>query len=127
LSISPEDVKRSLLNVNRVVSMDTPLKSSEDESNSLYDVIENKKIPKPDKKLMDDSLKREIERVLDTLNPREAEILKMYYGLLDQKQKTLEEISQYIGLTKERIRQIKERAIQKLKSSSRNKLLKKYL
>jgi RNA polymerase primary sigma factor len=127
LSISPEDVKRSLLNVNRVVSMDTPLKSSEDESNSLYDVLENKKIPKPDKKLMDDSLKREIERVLDTLNPREAEILKMYYGLLDQKQKTLEEISQYIGLTKERIRQIKERAIQKLKSSSRNKLLRKYL
>ena len=90
LSISPEDVKRSLLNVNRVVSMDTPLKSSEDESNSLYDVLENKKIPKPDKKLMDDSLKREIERVLDTLNPREAEILKMYYGLLDQKQKTFE-------------------------------------
>jgi len=127
LSISPDDVKRSLLNVNRVVSMDMPLKTGDDEGSSLYDIIENKKIPKPDKKLMDDSLKKEIERVLDTLNSREAEILKMYYGLLDQKQKTLEEISQYIGLTKERVRQIKERAIQKLKSSSRNKLLKKYL
>jgi len=126
LAISPEDVKQSLLNVKRLVSMDAKLKD-DDESGSYYDVIESQDIPKPDASLLQESLSKEIERILGTLNVRESEIIKHFYGLLGTKQKTLEEISQIMGLTKERIRQIKERTILKLKNTSRSKLLKKYL
>lgn len=126
LAISPEDVKQSLLNVKRLVSMDDKLKD-DNESGSYYDVIENQDTPKPDATLLHESLSKEIERILNTLSIREAEIIKYYYGLLGTKPKTLEEISTIMGLTKERIRQIKERTILKLKNTSRSKLLKKYL
>ncbi len=126
LAISPEDVKESLLNVNRLVSMDAKLKD-DDDSGSYYDVVENQNTPTPDATLLHESLSKEIERVLNTLSSRESEIIKYYYGLLGIKPKTLEEISEIMGLTKERIRQIKERTILKLKNTSRSKLLKKYL
>ena len=126
LAISPEDVKQSLLNVKRLVSMDAKLKE-DDDSGSYYDIIENEDTPKPDATLLHESLSKEIERVLGTLSLRESEIIKYYYGLLGNKPKTLEEISVIMGLTKERIRQIKERTILKLKNTSRSKLLKKYL
>ena len=112
LAISPEDVKQSLLNVKRLISMDAKLKEN---------------APKPDATLLHESLSKEIERVLNTLSLRESEIIKYYYGLLGNKPKTLEEISEIMGLTKERIRQIKERTILKLKNTSRSKLLRKYL
>jgi len=126
LAISPEDVKQSLLNVKRLISMDAKLKE-DDDSGSYYDVIENEDTPKPDATLLHESLSKEIERVLNTLSLRESEIIKYYYGLLGNKPKTLEEISGIMGLTKERIRQIKERTILKLKNTSRSKLLRKYL
>ncbi len=126
LAISPEDVKQSLLDVKRMISMDAKLKD-DDDSGSYYDIIESEDIPKPDATLLKESLNKEIERVLNTLSLRESEIIKHYYGLLGNKPKTLEEISEMIGLTKERIRQIKERTILKLKNTSRSKLLKKYL
>ncbi len=126
LAISPEDVKQSLLNVKRLISMDSKLKD-DDDSGSYYDVIENMDTPKPDAGLLHESLSKEIERVLNTLSLRESEIIKYYYGLLGNKPLTLEEISGIMGLTKERIRQIKERTILKLKNTSRSKLLKKYL
>jgi len=126
LAISPEDVKQSLLNVKRLVSMDASLKD-DDNSGSYYDVVENKDTPKPDATLLHESLSKEIERVLNTVSTRESEIIKYYYGLLGTRPKTLEEISTIMGLTKERIRQIKERTILKLKNTSRSKLLRKYL
>ena len=126
LAISPEDVKQSLLNVKRLISMDAKLKE-DDDSGSYYDIIENQDTPKPDATLLHESLSKEIERVLNTLSLRESEIIKYYYGLLGNKPKTLEEISEIMGLTKERIRQIKERTILKLKNTSRSKLLRKYL
>lgn len=126
LAISPEDVKQSLLDVKRMISMDAKMKD-DDDSGTYYDVLENTNTPNPDSQLLHESLSKEIERVLKTLSIREAEIIKYFYGLLGQKPLTLEEISQLMGLTKERIRQIKERTILKLKNTSRSKVLRKYL
>ena len=106
--------------------MDASLKD-DDDAGSYYDIVENQDAPKPDATLLHESLSKEIERILNTVSTREAEIIKYYYGLLGAKPKTLEEISSIMGLTKERIRQIKERTILKLKNTSRSKLLKKYL
>lgn len=107
------------------VSMDAPLR--DEEGNNLYDVMLNNDSPKPDGKLMDRSLRQEIERSLATLGEREAEILRFYFGLKGYQTHTLEEIGEEFGLTRERVRQIKEKAIKKLKNQYRNRLLKVYL
>ncbi|MGE4587387.1 MAG: RNA polymerase sigma factor RpoD/SigA [Mangrovibacterium sp.] len=107
------------------VSMDAPLR--EEEENSMYDVMLNDESPSPDNFLIKNSLRKEIERTLSTLGEREAEIIKYYFGLNGYPQHTLEEIGEVFGLTRERVRQIKEKSIKKLKNHYRNRLLKTYL
>ncbi len=125
METKPELIEDSL-NVSSVhVSMDAPLK--DEEGNNLYDVMLNNDSPSPDNKLINNSLKNEIERSLATLGDREAEILRYYFGLNSYQPHTLEEIGDEFGLTRERVRQIKEKAIKKLKNQYRNRLLKTYL
>jgi RNA polymerase primary sigma factor len=93
----------------------------------LYDVLRSGESPNPDKKLLHESLKTEIERALETLTPREADVGRLYFGLGEQHAMTLEEIGETFDLTRERVRQIKEKAIRRLKHASRSKILKTYL
>ena len=125
LEITPQDVKNALKTSGRHVSMDAPLADGED--GNLYDVMYNKDLPGPDKNLLTDSLRKEIERVLTALSKREAEIIRLYFGLNGVPPSTLEEIGEEFGLTRERVRQIKEKAIRRLKHTSRSKILKTYL
>ena len=119
------DVKESMKNSGRHVSMDAPLVEGED--SNLYDVLKSGESPNPDKKLLHESLKTEIERALETLTPREADVVRLYFGLHEQHAKTLEENGETFDLTRERVRQIKEKAIRRLKHTSRSKILKTYL
>ena len=121
----PELVEDSMNFSSIHVSMDAPLR--EEEGNNLYDVMLNDDSPNPEDTLLDDSLRQEIERSLATLGDREAEILRFYFGLKGYQSHTLEEIGDEFGLTRERVRQIKEKAIKKLKNQYRNRLLKSYL
>jgi RNA polymerase primary sigma factor len=125
LEVEDNEVRSTMKNSGRHVSMDAPLKTDED--NSLYDVLHNDDIPIPDKGLMHDSLSIEIERAISTLTQREADVLRLYFGLGQKTPMSLEEIATKYGLTRERVRQIKERAIRRLKQTSRSRLLKAYL
>ena len=126
LDITIEEVKQSIKNSGRHLSMDAPLSDSED-SNNMYEVMSSDESPKPDKILMNESLRREIERSLSTLTPREADVIRLYFGLSGKHPMTLEEIGEKFDLTRERVRQIKEKSIRRLKHTSRSKLLKSYL
>lgn len=108
----------------RHISVDAPFVEGED--NSLLDVLVNDDAPIADKSLMNESLSKEIDRALSTLTQRECEIIKMFFGIGCQEM-TLEEIGDKFGLTRERVRQIKEKAIRRLRQSTRSKLLKSYL
>ncbi len=125
LDMSINDVKISLKNAGRHISMDAPL--VEGEESNLYDVLRSGESPSPDKTLMLESLRTEIERALNTLTPREADVVKLYFGLNGSHMMTLEEIGETFDLTRERVRQIKEKAIRRLKHTSRSKILKSYL
>ena len=125
LDRSVNEVKESMKNAGRHISMDAPLVEGED--SNLYDVIRSNESPNPDKSLILDSLRTEIERALETLTPREADVIRLYFGLGDQHAMTLEEIGETFDLTRERVRQIKEKAIRRLKHTSRSKILKTYL
>jgi len=125
LELSPRDVKESMINSGRHISMDAPIAT--DEETSMYDVLLNDDTPEPDKKLLVESLRREIESTLSMLTYREANIIRFYFGLNGKYPLTLEEIGENFNLTRERVRQIKEKAIKKLKSTTRNKILKTYL
>ncbi len=125
LDMTISDVKESMKNSGRHVSMDAPLIEGED--SNLYDVLNTGESPNPDKVLMHDSLKIEIIRALETLTPREADVVQLYFGLGEQHPMTLEEIGETFDLTRERVRQIKEKAIRRLKHTSRSKILKTYL
>jgi RNA polymerase primary sigma factor len=125
LEMSEDDVKESLRNSGRHVSMDAPLVEGED--SNLYDVLNSSDSPHPDQDLMVDSLRTEIERSLATLTPREGDVIRLYFGLNGQHPLTLEEIGEKFDLTRERVRQIKEKAIRRMKHTSRSKILKTYL
>ncbi|GGE19410.1 sigma-70 family RNA polymerase sigma factor [Psychroflexus salis] len=125
LDMSITDVKESLKNSGRHLSMDAPLREGED--SSLYDVLNFEESPNPDKDLMHESLQTEIERALETLAPRDADVIRLYFGLNGNQPMTLEEIGETFGLTRERVRQIKEKGVRKLKHNSRSKILKTYL
>ncbi|AYN02756.1 MULTISPECIES: RNA polymerase sigma factor RpoD/SigA [unclassified Flavobacterium] len=125
LDMTIHDVKDSMKNSGRHLSMDAPLVDGED--SNLYDVLRSDESPNPDKKLIHESLSTEIERSLDTLTPREADVVRLYFGLGNQNPMTLEEIGGTFDLTRERVRQIREKAIRRLKHSSRCKILKTYL
>jgi len=109
----------------RHLSMDAPFSQGED--NRLLDVIQNDQQPLPDSNLMSESLKIEVRRALATLNEREAEVIRLYYGLDREHSLTLEEIGEKFNLTRERVRQIKEKAIRRLRHASRSKTLRSYL
>jgi RNA polymerase primary sigma factor len=125
LSMDISEVSDTLKISGRHVSMDAPF--AQGEENRLLDVLSNEEIPSPDYILMSESLRREIERVLSSLSEREAEVIKLYFGLNKEHSLTLEEIGEKFNLTRERVRQIKEKAIRRLKHASRSKNLRAYL
>jgi len=127
LEISEQDVKESMKNTGRHVSMDAPLTTGDDNAGSMYDVMEADDSPSPENGLLHESLRREIERALHTLTSREADVVRLYFGLNGEHAMTLEEIGEKFDLTRERVRQIKEKAIRRLKHTSRSKILKTYL
>ena len=125
LDMTVNDVKESMKNSGRHVSMDAPLIEGED--SNLYDVLNSGESPNPDRTLLHESLRIEINRALETLTPREADVVKLYFGLGEHQPMTLEEIGETFDLTRERGRQIKEKAIRRLKHTSRSKILMTYL
>ncbi|EMQ96313.1 RNA polymerase sigma factor RpoD [Xanthomarina gelatinilytica] len=125
LEMTVSDVKQSLKNSGRHISMDAPLKEGED--SSLYDVVKSGESPNPDKTLMNDSLNLEVNRALNTLSQREADVVRLYYGINNEQPMSLEEIGETFGLTRERVRQIKEKGIRRLRHTSKNKILRTYL
>ena len=122
LDMTVNDVRESMKNSGRHLSMDAPLVEGED--SNLYDVLRSGESPNPDRNLIQESLRTEIERSLETLTPREADVVRLYFGLGDQHPMTLEEIGETFDLTRERVRQIKEKAIRRLKHTSRSKNIK---
>ncbi|MCX6311320.1 MAG: RNA polymerase sigma factor RpoD/SigA [Bacteroidetes bacterium] len=127
LDLSPEDVKEAMRHTGRHVSMDAPLASSDENTSNMYDVLQSEDSPSPENSLISESLRKEIERALATLTTREADVVRLYFGLNGEHALTLEEIGERFDLTRERVRQIKEKAIRRLKHTSRSRLLKTYL
>ena len=125
LDITEAEVKDSLRNSSRHLSMDASL--SQDKDNNMYDVLKSEDSPTPDKGLLYESLRQEIDRTISTLPQREADIIKLYFGLDSKHPMTLEEIGEKFDLTRERVRQIKEKALRRLKNQSKCKNLKAYL
>jgi len=125
LELSAVEVSDTLKISNSHLSLDAPFSISED--NSLMDVLEDEFQPAPDEDLLTESLKVEIEKALDSLSPREAKVINLYFGLNTEKALTLEEIGTRFNLTRERVRQIKEKAIRRLRHASRSKSLRAYL
>ena len=126
LEMTLEEVKTSLSNTGRHVSMDAPLREGDD-SGTMMDIMKNDDLPSPLDSLMTDSLRAEIERSLNALAGREADVIRFYFGLAGNQPHTLEEIGQKFDLTRERVRQIKEKAIRRMKHTSRSVVLKAYL
>ncbi|WP_066758093.1 sigma-70 family RNA polymerase sigma factor [Crocinitomix algicola] len=127
LEFSRTDIRNSLENNGRHVSMDAPLKEGDESSSSMYDVLQNWENNNPEHDLILESLRGEIERSLNTLKHREADVIRLYFGLDNQPPMTLAEIGIRFDLTRERVRQIKEKGIRKLKNTSRSKMLRAYL
>lgn len=125
LDLAEDKVKDSIQISGRHISMDAPLVAGEE--STLYDVMVNKDSPKADRDLLKESLQMEIERTLDTLSEREKEIIKLYFGIGMNHGLTIDEIGEKFDLTRERVRQIKEKALKRLRQSTRSKLLRTYL
>jgi len=125
LEVNSNDITDTIKMATRSVSMDSPLQKNSD--SRLIDIIQNQQDPEPDADVMGESLKEEVNFILSTLSAREARILKLYFGLDGEKSHTLEEIGVKFKLTRERVRQIKEKALRRLRHSSRSKVLRYYL
>ncbi|MGB6268397.1 MAG: RNA polymerase sigma factor RpoD/SigA [Olleya sp.] len=125
LDLTISDVTQSMKISSRHVSMDAPLKEGEDYS--LYDLVSSNESPNPDMNLMRESLNTEIERALETLTPRESDVIRLNFGLSNQPAMTLDEIGRTFDLTRERVRQIREKGIRRLRQTSKSKILKTYL
>ncbi|WP_103327438.1 sigma-70 family RNA polymerase sigma factor [Bacteroidetes bacterium endosymbiont of Geopemphigus sp.] len=125
LDMNEDDVKESIKNAGRYISMDAPLVEGED--SNLYDVIRSDESPRPDEGLIKESLRIDILRAMSNLSPRERDIIEKFYGLDRKPGRTLEEIGQEHDLTRERVRQIKDKACKKLRHSSRSRILRDYL
>mgnify|MGYP000883851049 FL=1 len=125
LDIAEDKIADTMKVSGRHISVDAPFVEGED--NSLLDVLVNEDTPNTDKSLINESLAVEIERALSTLTEREAEIVKLFFGIAGCQEMTLEEIGDKFGLTRERVRQIKEKAIRRLRQSNKCKNLKGYL
>ncbi|MDP4797833.1 MAG: sigma-70 family RNA polymerase sigma factor [Crocinitomicaceae bacterium] len=127
LDVSVNEVRTSMQNNSRHVSMDAPLVDGDESSSSMYDLLPNDTLPGPERSLVIESLQKEIERSLSTLTSREGDVVRLYFGLNGRATMTLEEIGERFDLTRERVRQIKEKAIRRLKHTSRSRMLKSYL
>ena len=125
LDLTEAEVKESMKNAGRHVSMDAPL--VQDEDNNMYDVLKSDEVVTPETELLYESLRKEIDRAISTRTQREADVVRLYFGLNGGHPMTLEEIGEKFDLTRERVRQIKEKAIRRLKHTSRSKILKSYL
>jgi RNA polymerase primary sigma factor len=125
LDMTETEVEQSLKNSGRHVSMDAPFKEGED--SNLYNVLQSGDSPEPDKDLMQKSLEIEIERALGTLTFKEAKVIKMYYGIGNEVASSLSEIGEKFDLTRERVRQLKQKAIVRLQSKSKTHMLRTYL
>jgi len=125
LDMTVSEVKQSLKNSGRHLSMDAPLK--EGETSSLYDVVKSGESPNPDRDLMKESLNVEINRALDTLSQKESDVIRLNFGLSNEPPMTLDEIGITFDLTRERVRQIREKGIRRLRQDSKSKILKTYL
>jgi RNA polymerase primary sigma factor len=127
LEITSDEVAYILQISSRQVSVDAPFNNGDENKSTLMDVLHNEEQPMPDKELMNDSLKNEVANILSTLDEREAEVIRLSFGIGSNQKATLEEIGERFNLTRERIRQIKENALRKLRSSKRSNKLKDYL
>ena len=127
LNVTPEEVKQTLSQNGRHISMDAPLIEGDDSTSTMYDVMQGDSLPGPEASLTLESLRSDIRRSLTSLTPRESEVISMFYGLDGKAPLSLEEIGDKFELTRERVRQIKEKAIRRLKHTSKNKILKSYL
>ena len=125
LGLSVSEVKQSLKNAGKHISMDAPFAEGED--SNLYDVISASETPMPDTELVKESIREEIGRVLDTLSEREADVVKLYYGIGQSSTMTLDEIGNAFDLTRERVRQIREKAIRKLRKSAKSDLIQSFI
>ncbi len=125
LEMKPREVNDAQRISRRHHSLDTPF--SDDDKNCLMDVIEDNKTEAPDKELLMDSLQEEVAAALDTLKERERDVIRMYFGIDREYALTLNEIGEEFGLTRERVRQIKEKAIRRLRHRSRSRKLRQYL
>ena len=125
LGLSVSEVKQSLKNAGKHISMDAPFAEGED--SNLYDVISASETPMPDTELVKESIREEIGRVLDTLSEREADVVKLYYGIGQSSTMTLDEIGNTFDLTRERVRQIREKAIRKLRKSAQSDLIQSFI
>lgn len=125
LDMSPAQVKLAMTNSGKHLSMDAPF--AEGESSNLYDVIQSNDTTSPAAKMIEDSLKTDIDQVLETLPIRERDIIRLYYGIGEQNPMSLNEIGELFDISRERVRQIREKAIRVLRNKSRNEILKAYL
>lgn len=125
LKMTPYEVSDTLKISGKHLSLDAPFNQGDD--NRLLDVIQDDHQPPPDDLLLDESLRIEVKRALTTLSDREAEVIKLYFGLDREHPLTLEEIGERFSLTRERVRQIKEKAIRRLRHTSRSRMLRSYL
>ncbi len=125
LDLSDFEVSDTLQRSAKHLSLDAPF--NEEEENRLLDILENQNQPAPDTDLINESLKIELNEALNTLTKREAEVVKLYFGLDSETPLTLEEIGEHFNLTRERVRQIKEKALRRLRHASRSRVLRSYL
>lgn len=127
IDMLPKDIYETMRNSNRHMSMDAPLSSVNEDGGNMYDLMSNESSLSPDKDLIGESLQLEIYRTLNTLTEREADVVKLFFGLGGKHAHSLEEIGEKFDLTRERVRQIKEKAVRRLKQGSRSRLLRSYL
>ncbi len=125
LELKPEEIAYSLKNSRRPVSVNSPINATA--NNRIIDILKNNQMSEPDSEVMENSLKQEVNEILKTLKDREAKILQLYYGLNGESPHTLEEVGVIFKLTRERVRQIKEKALTKLQSKKTSKALRIYL
>jgi RNA polymerase primary sigma factor len=125
LNLTQTDVRMALNNIGRYISLDAPL--VQDEEENMYDILFDKNNSGPDKELMNDSLRKEIDSALNTMTRKEADIIRLFFGLNGTCAHTLEEIGKKFQISSERARQIKDRAIRRLKYSPRSKILQTYV
>jgi RNA polymerase primary sigma factor len=127
LDMNPENIVDAVSKNKRFVSLDAPVSPDESNKNKIKDVLPGNDQPSPDTMLMQESLQYEVNDILSTLNGREADVLKLYYGINAEKAATLEEIGERFNLTRERVRQIKEKALRNLKHSIKTRRLRVFL